>query len=128
MSYCNNCAIKILHYLNSDLEGEELCEFCNHVDSCARCRAHLEAEEALSKLFDRTRQLYPASAALRARVAATVQQGTATWSAARTFSHEFQTFGGPPASMVQRVTPVRVLVPAFLAILAFVMSAKRRAS
>jgi anti-sigma factor (TIGR02949 family) len=66
--------VKIVRYLDDDLQGDELDDFRNHLEACADCRADLEAEQALSLLLRRSRPLYPAPAALRARVSAAVMQ------------------------------------------------------
>jgi anti-sigma factor (TIGR02949 family) len=68
MKPCDDYAVKILRYLDDDLEGDELREFRIHVVSCENCRAHLAAERALSKLLGRTRPWYRAPEALRAHV------------------------------------------------------------
>jgi mycothiol system anti-sigma-R factor len=74
MNPCDDYAVKILRYLDDDLEEEELREFRTHIAPCVNCSAHLTAERALSKLLGRTRPLYAAPAALRARVASVVSQ------------------------------------------------------
>jgi anti-sigma factor RsiW len=72
MNSCDGYAIKTLRYLDKDLEGQELEDFLSHLDSCARCREQLEAEEELSATLHRSRPLYSAPVALRERVAAAV--------------------------------------------------------
>jgi anti-sigma factor (TIGR02949 family) len=74
MKPCDDYAVKILRYLDDDLEGDELPEFRTHIVSCVNCCAHLTAERALSKLLERTHPLYWAPAELRARVASVVGQ------------------------------------------------------
>src|SRR5215469_4712627 len=74
MNPCDESVIKTLRYLENDLEGKELGDFRLHLESCAECRAHLEAEKALSRTLHRSRPLYSAPAALRDRVAAAVIQ------------------------------------------------------
>jgi hypothetical protein len=74
MKPCDEYRPKTLRDLDGDLQGHELDDFCTHVESCADCRASLEAELALSHLLHRSRPLYPAPAALRSRVSAAVMQ------------------------------------------------------
>jgi hypothetical protein len=73
MKPCDDYAVKILRYLDDDLERGKLCEFRIHIISCAKCRAYLTAERTLSKLLVRTRPLYSAPAAFRACVASVVR-------------------------------------------------------
>ena len=72
MSLCDACSVKILRYLDGGLQGSELDNFRTHLESCADCRASLEEEQALSLLLRRSRPLYSAPAALRARVSAAI--------------------------------------------------------
>jgi anti-sigma factor RsiW len=74
MKPCDDYVVKILRYLDDDLEGNELREFRIHVASYAKCRARLRAERRLSKLLVRARPLYSAPVALRARVASVAGQ------------------------------------------------------
>jgi hypothetical protein len=74
MEPCDNFAVKILHYLDDGFERDELREFRIHVVSCAKCRARLRAERALSKLLGQPRPLYRAPEAFRAHVASAVNQ------------------------------------------------------
>ncbi|MDX6459362.1 MAG: hypothetical protein QOE55_3059, partial [Acidobacteriaceae bacterium] len=50
------------------LSGQDLEDFPPHLEQCEACRTELEAEERLSALLHRSRPLYFAPAALRARV------------------------------------------------------------
>ena len=70
MSPCDEFNVKILRYLESDLEGRELAEFRAHLAACEDCRASVEAERALSERLHRSRPLYAAPVSLRARVSA----------------------------------------------------------
>jgi anti-sigma factor (TIGR02949 family) len=70
MSSCLEYSVKTLRYLDNDLKGQELEDFLAHVNTCADCRARLDSEQALSQLLKRSRPLYSAPAALRARVSA----------------------------------------------------------
>lgn len=62
--------VKILRYMDNDLQGRELNDFLTHLEACADCRSRLQAERALSHLLHRSRPLYSAPAALRSRVSA----------------------------------------------------------
>jgi anti-sigma factor (TIGR02949 family) len=70
MNRCDEYRVKILRYLDDDLQAHELNDFRNHLKACADCRASLEAEQALSNLLHRSRPLYPVPVALRSRVSA----------------------------------------------------------
>jgi anti-sigma factor RsiW len=74
MSSGDEYRVKILRYMDNDLQGQELNDFVTHLEACADCRASLEAERALSQLLHRSRPLYSAPAALRSRVFAVVMQ------------------------------------------------------
>jgi len=74
MTPCDAYSAEILRYLDNDLHGHELDEFLAHIESCASCRANVEAEKALSKLLHRTRPLYTAPSTLRSLVRATLLQ------------------------------------------------------
>src|SRR5215472_12804084 len=70
MNPCDDYIVQTLRYLANDLKGAELEQFRSHLTGCADCRAHVAAEEALSKTLVRSRPLYSAPAALRNRVSA----------------------------------------------------------
>jgi hypothetical protein len=70
MSFYDKYRAKTLRYLDNDLRGEELDAFRTHLETCAGCRASLEAELALSLLLRRSRPLYRAPDRLRTRVSA----------------------------------------------------------
>jgi mycothiol system anti-sigma-R factor len=55
-------------YLDRELSDQDLEEFRAHLEECEACRTELEAEEKLSALLRRSRPLYSAPGALRARV------------------------------------------------------------
>ena len=74
MSLCDECRVNILRYLDYDLRGQELEDFRSHLETCADCRANVEAEQALSHLLHQSRPLYSAPPALHASVSATVLQ------------------------------------------------------
>src|SRR5260370_8248315 len=74
MSNCDERSIDILLYLDSALTGQRLDDFCAHLADCFICRERLQEEQALSSLLHKTRPLYLAPEALRARVAAAATQ------------------------------------------------------
>jgi anti-sigma factor RsiW len=74
MNPCDEYAVTTLRYLDNELKGEELEDFCSHLESCTDCRVRLEAETELSETLRRSRPLYSAPASLRERVAALVVQ------------------------------------------------------
>jgi len=78
MTECDEYRVKVLRYLDDDLQGRELDDFRSHLKACADCRAALEAEQALSSLLHRSRPLYSAPPALRSRVSAAVMQHSAS--------------------------------------------------
>jgi hypothetical protein len=43
MSPCDEYRVKILRYLDNDLRGHELDDFRSHLETCADCRANVEA-------------------------------------------------------------------------------------
>jgi mycothiol system anti-sigma-R factor len=55
-------------YLDNELNGQHLEDFRAHLEECESCQMELEAEERLSALLHRSRPLYSAPDALRARV------------------------------------------------------------
>ena len=74
MSPCDEYSRRVLSFLENHLRGQELDDFRTHVEDCSNCRAKVEAERSLSQLLRRSRPLYSAPPALRARVAAAVEQ------------------------------------------------------
>lgn len=68
MKSCDEYGANIQLYLDKELSGQELEEFQAHLTTCASCQEELVAEEELSSLLYRSRPLYSASDALRARV------------------------------------------------------------
>jgi anti-sigma factor RsiW len=127
---CGDFDVKVLRYLDHDLNGRELQEFRSHLASCAGCRAHLQAEEALSNLLHRTRPLYEAPAAVRARVSAACIEHSAVIPAADTpYQRAFQFLRGQLPGTGWRAPALRMLVPALLVIaicLAFVPGVMRQ--
>lgn len=78
MNRCDEHAADVLLYLSDALTGQRLDEFREHLASCPDCSAQLEEELALSSLLRKSRPLYSAPEALRARMAATVVQELST--------------------------------------------------
>jgi anti-sigma factor RsiW len=74
MNPCDEYSVKILRYLDDDLQEKELDDLRTHLEACADCRASLEVERALSRLLHRTRPLYSAPDPLRSLVSAIVKQ------------------------------------------------------
>ena len=74
MSPCDEDSVKTLRYLDNDLRGQELSDFCRHLETCADCRANVAAERALSHLLHQSRPLYSAPPALRLRVSVAVTE------------------------------------------------------
>jgi mycothiol system anti-sigma-R factor len=68
MKGCDDYSATIQLYLDQELSGEDLEDFRAHLEDCEACRTELEAEEKLSALLRRSRPLYSAPDALRARV------------------------------------------------------------
>lgn len=128
MSACDEYRIRILHYLDNSLQGEELADFRAHLEYCSNCRESVETERSLSQLLRRSRPLYSAPATLRARVAITVEQHPAR--ANRSFWERVsQTFGSGWADQGRRVARLRLLAASLAVtamILAFVPNAVRQ--
>jgi anti-sigma factor RsiW len=74
MDSCSEHSINMLRYLDNELSARELEAFSAHLKVCSDCNARLQEEQQLSHLLRRTRPLYPASAALRARLSSAVGQ------------------------------------------------------
>jgi mycothiol system anti-sigma-R factor len=68
MKGCDDYSATIQLYLDRELSGQDLHDFRAHLQECDACRTELEAEERLSVLLHRSRPLYSAPDALRARV------------------------------------------------------------
>jgi anti-sigma factor RsiW len=108
--------IATLRYLDNDLKGQELERFCSHLQSCAVCRGHLEAERELSERLHRSGPLYSAPVELRDRVSAAIQEA----SSSRRLSSLYECARSLLAHLngaLERLSNWRVLVPATLAIL-----------
>jgi len=85
MSLCDENGARILRYLENGLSERELNDLRAHLEGCASCRANVEAERALSRLLYGSRPLYSAPAAVRARLAAAVEEHSDPVEAPKTF-------------------------------------------
>jgi mycothiol system anti-sigma-R factor len=117
---CDEYRVKILRYLDNDLRGEELDDFRSHLETCADCRANLEAERALSHLLYRSRPLYSAPAALRSRVSAVLQHSESP-AQGRFQPGALQMLRSHLVNSVRRVLSMRVLALVVL-LLAFLFA------
>jgi anti-sigma factor RsiW len=117
MNSCDEYATKTLRYLDNDLEGQELEDFLFHLESCAGCRAHVQAEKELTAALRRSRPLYSAPAALRDRVARVVVANSIP-SPARSsiFERAFRIPREQLSSRLESLSNWRVLAPAAFAI------------
>ena len=68
MKGCDDFSATIQIYLDWELSGQDFEDFRAHLEECEPCRTEVEAEERLSALLHRSRPLYSAPDALRARV------------------------------------------------------------
>jgi len=117
MNPCDEYVVKTLRYLDDDLKGMELEEFRVHVQSCAGCRAHLEAEKALSETLHRFRPLYSAPAAFRERVsAAVIGQSSSSNIEDPVHQRAFRALSARLSGTYERLSTWRVLVPAAVAV------------
>jgi anti-sigma factor RsiW len=121
MSSCDESSLKALRYLDDRLQGAELDDFRAHLEVCSNCRANVETERALSRLVNRSRPLYSAPPALRARVAAMVEEYAAP-SRARVNPYQsiLRIVKSGFADPARRVTTLRLLA-AILAVTAVVL-------
>ena len=82
MKGCDDYSATIQLYLDKELSGQDLEDFRAHLDACKACQTELAAEEKLSALLHRSRPLYSAPDALRARVMQAIESfrpATAHW-------------------------------------------------
>lgn len=131
MSSCDKYGVMLLRYLESSLRGSDLEDFRAHVELCVDCRARLEAEKSLSQLLQRSRPLYRAPAALRARVAeAAALHSAATQIREGLFERFLQMVTRGWSVPVRHVLNFKVLAPTLIAAalaLLFVPNAVRQA-
>jgi anti-sigma factor (TIGR02949 family) len=104
---CDEYGLKMLRFLENDLEGQELEEFRSHLKACASCQSDLEKEKELSQVLRRSRPLYSAPAALRSRISAAAE-ATPTSLHGRVF----RGLASRLACAVQKFFSWRALVPA----------------
>jgi mycothiol system anti-sigma-R factor len=116
MKDCYDYSATIQLYLDRELSGQDLEDFRAHLEECEACRTELEAEERLSCLLHRSRPLYSAPDALRARVmqAAESFPSTTTRSAVRLRKGTATVLTRLPQSASRRAYPWRPLVAAIL--------------
>jgi anti-sigma factor RsiW len=130
MSPCDEFSRKALSYLDDRLHGQELDEFRAHLEVCSNCRMSLETERALSQLLHRSRPLYSAPPALGARVAAVLEQHSASIGAHENFYDRLLRRVGSgladPVRGVARLTLIMATLAVTALILAFVPSAMRQ--
>jgi mycothiol system anti-sigma-R factor len=70
MNTCQEHSHNVLLYLDNELRGQELENFCAHLADCVACREQLQEEQEFSNLLHRSRPLYTAPSELRTRVIA----------------------------------------------------------
>ena len=122
MSPCDEVSLKALRYLEDRLQGQELDDFRAHLEVCSNCRTSVETERALSQLLHRTRPLYSAPPALRAQVAAAIEQRSASIDARENFYERLLlVVGSGFADPVRRVAR-HGLLAATLAVAALVLA------
>ena len=68
MKDCDDYRATIYTFLHKELKGQDTINFYAHLQGCQACRMELEAEARLSAILYRSRPLYSAPDALRARV------------------------------------------------------------
>ena len=121
MSPCDEVSLKALRYLEDRLQGQELHDFRAHLEVCPNCRASVETERALSRLLHRSRPLYSAPPALRARVAADLEQHAASMADREDFREDLIRIVGRLADPARRGARLRLLA-ATLAVTAVVLA------
>jgi len=121
MSPCDEVSLKALRYLDDLLQGQELHDFRAHLEVCPNCRARVETERALSRLLYRSRPLYFAPSACRARVAADVEQHAASLADREDSRERLMWIVGGLADPARRVARLRLLA-ATLAVTALVLA------
>jgi anti-sigma factor RsiW len=130
MSSRDEVSLKALRYLDDRLQGQELRDFRAHLEVCPNCRASVETERALSRLLHRSRPLYSAPPALRARVAVAVEEHSGPILARENFYKRLlRSVGNGFADPVRRVVRLRLLASTLAAtamLLAFVPNAVRQ--
>jgi mycothiol system anti-sigma-R factor len=120
MNGCDDYSATIQLYLDRELSGQDLEDFRAHLKDCEACRMELEAEESLSVLLHRSRPLYSAPDALRARVMQTAESfsSTASLPAARLRKRFAAVFARPLSSPSSRARYRSALIAAVLVLAA----------
>jgi anti-sigma factor RsiW len=121
MSACGDNSVRILSYLDDRLQGQELDDFRAHLENCSTCRQTVETERYLSHLLRGSRPLYSAPAALRARVATTVEQHTLAHTRRGFYEPVLRILGSGRLAPGRRVARLRLLV-ASLAVTAILLA------
>jgi anti-sigma factor RsiW len=131
MDPCDEFSLKALHYLEGRLEKQELDDFLAHLEICSNCRASVEMERALSQLLHRSRPLYSAPPALRARVAAIVEEHNTSIRARESFYERHlrivRTGFADPARRFAKLRLVAATLAVIALFLAFVPNVVRQA-
>lgn len=131
MTSCDEFSLKAFRYLDDRLQGQELNDFRAHLEGCSNCRASVETERALSKVLHRSRPLYSAPPALRARVAAVVEQHAASIRSRENFYERLLLVQGSgfanPARHVARLRLLAATLAVAALVLAFVPNVVRQA-
>jgi mycothiol system anti-sigma-R factor len=117
MKGCDDYSATIQIYLDSELSGPDLEDFRAHLKECEACRMELEAEERLSVLLHRSRPLYSAPDALRARVMQLAESSPSTTTLPAALSKRF-VFARPLRSLSRLVRQRSALVAAVLVLAA----------
>jgi anti-sigma factor RsiW len=117
MNPCDECVVNTLRYLDNDLKEEELQDLRSHLESCAKCRAYVTAEKALSQTLHCARPLYSAPAGLRERVAVAAAEYP-VWSRVQDppYRRPYRVLGERLSGTLQHLSSWRVLAPAALVI------------
>src|SRR5215475_788951 len=120
MNPCEGFETKTLRFLDDDLKGQELEDFVLHLQSCVNCRAHLEAEKALSQAMHQSRPLYSASQALRDRIAAAqILHASRDGVQVPGDRREHRIFGKVLPGILQHAPSWRILTPAAIVLVLF---------
>ena len=131
MSPCDEFSVKALRYLDDRLAGQELDDFRAHLEKCAKCREGLDADRAVSRLLHRSRPLYSAPPALRARVAAAVEQHSASIGTRENFYQRLlrivESGFADPARRVARLRLLAATLAVAALVLAFAPNVVRQA-
>jgi anti-sigma factor RsiW len=78
MNRCEDIRSRLTMYLDHELEGHELNSFEAHLVECAQCQAIFEHERRFLETIRELRPLHTASAELKDRARAIIQQGPET--------------------------------------------------